>query len=336
MDALAGVALRFVDPRDGFSLYYLAGAMLFALSVALWRRRARKSLNPRGLLRFLFSRRVALHPSSRLDYRSYVFNSLLVAAVFGVITLTAGASRHGFDAAFDMLGWRGEGHAPAWLAMTLVTVAQVLLVDLLYWGLHYAFHNVPWLWNLHKVHHSAEVMTPFTEWRGHPLEIIGFASLAPIAAGLCLAVGVRLLGRGAVPASVLGMNVFLVAHLMTFHHLRHGQAWIAARGWLGRIVHSPAHHHLHHSTDPAHYGKNLGYALSVWDWAFGTLLVPGKQPRLKFGVPGEPAFTTLAQTIFPRLRYRRGSAAVGELGIEGHAAVHIERGPGHVVGGVGA
>jgi hypothetical protein len=52
--------------------------------------------------------------------------------------------------------------------------------------------------------------------------------------------------------------------------------WIAFTGPAGRILHSPAHHQLHHSVDPAHHDKNFGFALSVWDWAFGTLVVPSK------------------------------------------------------------
>jgi sterol desaturase/sphingolipid hydroxylase (fatty acid hydroxylase superfamily) len=35
---------------------------------------------------------------------------------------------------------------------------------------HLASHRSPWLWELHKVHHSAEVLTPFTLYRLHPIE----------------------------------------------------------------------------------------------------------------------------------------------------------------------
>src|ERR1039458_8498353 len=39
------------------------------------------------------------------------------------------------------------------------------------------FHAIPALWEFHKVHHSAEVLTPLTEMRTHPVEIIAFMNI---------------------------------------------------------------------------------------------------------------------------------------------------------------
>ena len=61
---------------------------------------------------------------------------------------------------------------PAWIVLTLATVLQLLAYELAYWSAHYGFHKVPALWEFHKVHHSAEVMTTLTELRQHPVEII--------------------------------------------------------------------------------------------------------------------------------------------------------------------
>ncbi len=33
------------------------------------------------------------------------------------------------------------------------------------------------------------------------------------------------------------------------------------------MIYSPAHHQIHHSTNPDHFGKNLGAFLTLWDWA---------------------------------------------------------------------
>jgi sterol desaturase/sphingolipid hydroxylase (fatty acid hydroxylase superfamily) len=40
--------------------------------------------------------------------------------------------------------------------------------------------------------------------------------------------------------------------------------WIAFTGVAGRILQSPAHHQLHHSANPAHFDRNLGFALAFW------------------------------------------------------------------------
>jgi hypothetical protein len=78
-------------------------------------------------------------------------------------------------------------------------------------------------------------------------------------------------------------------------HLQHSQLWITFGGPIGRWFYSPAHHQIHHSTDPAHFGRNLGSMLTLWDGLFGTLLTPDKErQRLTFGLgPGESAHDSL-------------------------------------------
>ena len=67
--------------------------------------------------------------------------------------------------------------------------------------------------------------------------------------------------------------------IYVYVHLQHSQVWIAFTGWLGRLFMSPAHHQIHHSSNPAHFNKNLGSCLALWDWMFGTLHVPSADAR---------------------------------------------------------
>jgi sterol desaturase/sphingolipid hydroxylase (fatty acid hydroxylase superfamily) len=51
---------------------------------------------------------------------------------------------------------------------------------------------------------------------------------------------------------------------------------------------NPAHHQIHHSNDPAHFNRNMGSCLALWDWMFGTLEIPSvENPRLVYGVDQE-------------------------------------------------
>lgn len=93
-------------------------------------------------------------------------------------------------------------------------------------------------------------------------------------------------GPGAQHCALWEVNVVLLPFYVTFFHLRHSHVWMPVTRWLGRILHSPAHHQIHHSTDPQHANKNLGYVLSIWDWAFGTLYEPTKRPP-GFGIGEE-------------------------------------------------
>jgi sterol desaturase/sphingolipid hydroxylase (fatty acid hydroxylase superfamily) len=178
------------------------------------------------------------------------------------------------------------------------TLFQVVWLEFLYWGAHYAFHKVPALWEIHKIHHSAEVMTPLSEWRVHPIEFVAFANVLAVASGTAFGGMEWLFGPSAHPLTLFEINLILLLHLATFHHLRHSGIWIAATGWLGRLVHSPAHHQIHHSVKPEHFDSNLGYALSLWDWAFGTLCIPEARARITIGVPGEPVYRGLADMLF--------------------------------------
>jgi sterol desaturase/sphingolipid hydroxylase (fatty acid hydroxylase superfamily) len=82
-----------------------------------------------------------------------------------------------------------------------------------------------------------------------------------------------------------GNNIVLVLFIHLYVHLQHTHVWIAFRGLLGRLFVSPAHHQIHHSTNPVHFNKNLGSCLAVWDWLFGTLHVPARErEKLSFGV----------------------------------------------------
>jgi sterol desaturase/sphingolipid hydroxylase (fatty acid hydroxylase superfamily) len=84
-------------------------------------------------------------------------------------------------------------------------------------------------------------------------------------------------------------------------HLQHSHMWISFRGVLGRVFVSPAHHQVHHSTNPKHFSKNFGSCLALWDWVFGTLYVPAHEREpLVFGVPDhDDAHTVKAELVDP-------------------------------------
>ena len=157
----------------------LIGALAFSALYYARRRRARgRRANPRGFLRSIFHRRILLHPSSLIDMRLWALNALVFASAYGMLGFGLFFWR---DAIVVWLTREFGPHAPilwpAWIVLTLATVLQILAYELAYWSAHYAFHKIPALWEFHKVHHSAEVMTTLTELRQHPVEIIAFMNL---------------------------------------------------------------------------------------------------------------------------------------------------------------
>jgi sterol desaturase/sphingolipid hydroxylase (fatty acid hydroxylase superfamily) len=160
---------------------------------------------------------------------------------------------------------------------------------------------VPVLWEFHKVHHSAEVLTPLTNFRVHPIYAWIFANILALAAAIANGIANYWFVHTAYQYALSDTNIILVLFIHTYVHLQHSHMWISFRGILGRIFVSPAHHQVHHSDNPKHFDKNFGSCLALWDWMFGTLYVPQKEREpLTFGFADRPdAHTVKGELINP-------------------------------------
>ncbi|MDQ0463325.1 sterol desaturase/sphingolipid hydroxylase (fatty acid hydroxylase superfamily) [Caulobacter ginsengisoli] len=283
---LRGLAGLFLSPGSNASLWSLATAGCVAALILLARRPpGKKPVRLKVLLRTLFPRWILRHRSSRADLALLAFNGLIYGAIFGGATLSAAAVATVAGAGLtSLLG----AHAPALpppVGVGLLTLAVFLAAELAYWVDHWLKHRIPALWAFHKVHHTAEVLTPATAFRVHPVDTLVFANITALFIGLTEGLGRWLLGQPIDPLAVAGHNLIIVAFVFAVGHLQHSHLWIAFPGWWGRLFLSPAAHQLHHSADPRHFGSNFGSFLAVWDWMFGTLRAPTAQrERLTFGV----------------------------------------------------
>lgn len=251
--------------------------------------RRRGRMRPRVLLRALFPRRILLHRSTGADIGWLLFNCFVYGAIFGLAGLSyqflTNSVVRGLASAF------GPVTPSAWPEIaqrTTVTVILFFAYEFGYWTDHYLKHRIPALWEVHKVHHTAEVLTPLTTFRMHPLDTLVFGHVLAMTAALANGVAAYAFGDTTYQYALSGTNILLVLFIHAYVHLQHSHIWIAFRGLLGRVFVSPAHHQIHHSTNPIHFNKNLGSCLAIFDWMFGTLHIPAKSPeRLTYGV--EPA-----------------------------------------------
>ena len=149
---------------------------------------------------------------------------------------------------------------PAWL----VIPSAVLLLDLIIYGQHVAFHAVPQLWRLHRMHHADLEFDVTTGLRFHPVEIV-LSMLIKLTAVIIL---------GAPPLAVLAFEVLLNATSMFNHaNLRLSPATDRVVRWL--LV-TPDMHRVHHSVDRTEADSNYGFNVPWWDHLFGTYRA---QPR---------------------------------------------------------
>jgi sterol desaturase/sphingolipid hydroxylase (fatty acid hydroxylase superfamily) len=301
----------FLSDASRFSVASLLLTGIFALSAIAFRRRARgRRLNLRLLFRALLPGWLLRSASMRLDIVLFVMNGLFTTSLVGSTFLSFPFVEHGFARLLAVpFGPSTAAATASTPAIALQTVALYLAFELAYYIDHYTCHSIGFFWELHRVHHTAEVLTPITSLRLHPLEQIKAQNITVVVTALTAAV----LGRWlpAVEWTLNGTNVLIVAVYLCLNHLHHTHLWLPITGPLGRVIASPAHHQMHHSDDPAYARCNLGWSLSVFDWLFGTLRVPGwNKPPMRFGVDSGPAdnHSVMGAVVMPVVRAVRSLA----------------------------
>ena len=268
-DVVTDIFGHFIDPRKRVFVGYLLVSVLIAIVWLIFIRG--KSLN--NSIKFLFNKKIWLARSSRADFFIFLINrgiSIVITPVLITQMVIATAIfywLHGID-------WLQSGslqHLPDYLIIFLFTIFIFILDDFSKYWVHRWMHKWPILWALHKVHHSAEVLTPLTVYRTHPLEGIVFTIRGTFTQGVSISSFIFFFGNSVDLLTVLGANLFLFLFNTAGSNLRHSHIGIRYWSWLEYIFISPAQHQLHHSIDIAHHDKNFGAALAIWDYAFGSL-----------------------------------------------------------------
>lgn len=156
---------------------------------------------------------------------------------------------------------------PHWAQLLTLFIAR----DFIQWNIHRLLHRVPFLWEVHKVHHSVREMGFSAHLRYHFGETLVYRTLEYI------------------PLAMVGFGIsdFILVHLfaLTIGHLNHANIYLPL-GPLRYIFNSPQMHIWHHAEKlpQGSYGVNYGISLSIWDYLFGTVWMPsdGRDVALGF------------------------------------------------------
>jgi len=155
---------------------------------------------------------------------------------------------------------------PVWAQFLLA----VLVADLAQALLHRAYHNIPFLWRFHAVHHSTRRMDWLAGSRIHLLEIILTRS----------AVLLPLVVLGFAPAAVNAYMILVGLQAVLAHaNLR------LDFGWLEYVLVTPRYHHWHHARQAEYVDVNYAIHLPLVDMLMGTFRRPprGEWPA-EYGV----------------------------------------------------
>jgi sterol desaturase/sphingolipid hydroxylase (fatty acid hydroxylase superfamily) len=303
-----------VVPHAQSSLYWPFLLLTVVLAVALYV--ARKGRGAKGadgrerpctLREYLLPAGIYRHPSARVDIGLYLIDrslmplwgiAFLTALAPAVERSTAGALRWMFGSGPSLaatLGWK-----------LLYSLVALLLVDMCFFFYHLMMHRTRLGWAIHKVHHSAAVLTPLTRSREHFLE-------APIEAaftsfGLAVASGIfaYLFAGGITQLTVMNIGIFFFLYTLN-GNFRHYHVSMRYPRWLEYWLQSPGMHHTHHSMLRKHWDSNLGLVTSIWDRMFGTLYIALPDEETPWGLPPEEQAecATLSQNLLAPFRELR-------------------------------
>ena len=294
-----------------FALYILSAVGMAYVVYRLSERRGSE-----GFWAFLAPRHIYLHPSHLIDIK--LFGAGCVLGVLGAFnfSMLAALSATGVMALLSqMLDADGAAFAWSWTGFLWVTILVAVISDFCVYWVHRLHHELPSLWPFHKVHHSAEVLTPVTVYRKHPVYdlISGMVEALPV--GVLQGVVLFFCAGRLELVTLGGANIVYVAFNFLGSNLRHSHIWLDFGPVLSRLVISPAQHQIHHSRNPAHFNKNYGEMLAIWDWMFGTLYVPRQRETLEFGLsdrkgaPVPQPHSTLVRALIDPFRELAASLA---------------------------
>lgn len=261
-----------------YSPIYLAAAVLIAYAV--WRM---KGLGV-GFLEYILPRQVYTHASTRVDIKIAIFNFIFLSTgALSVLMITPVVTIGLLEVLNDLIGApvaTGGGLVQGVVVVVLLFLTQ----DFCRFLNHYLHHKNSVLWPFHAVHHSAEVLSPITFMRAHPVyyafQRILISVLVGVVQALLLFVLVGRIEFWMVYAGTLAFQTYILLGA----HLRHSHIPLSYGRVMEHILISPAQHQVHHSSDLKHHDKNFGEIFAIWDWMFGTLYIADGDEKLVFGI----------------------------------------------------
>jgi len=204
----------------------------------------------------------------KLDLGYFGVNHLAI----GIFLVTSAHFAH------DAFAWAVNAKVQSFvLAMPAVLrfVLVILAADAVEYASHRAYHEVPWLWRIHAIHHSPQTMDWLSGSRLHFLE--------PLVARALVLVPIFLLGFP--QDTIFAYLIFISVQSVLIHSNIKMNL-----GWLRYVIVTTQFHHWHHASDTEAIDKNYTAHTPIFDLLFGTWHLPKDRWPVKYGtvkpVPG--------------------------------------------------
>jgi sterol desaturase/sphingolipid hydroxylase (fatty acid hydroxylase superfamily) len=209
-----------------------------------------------GLLEQVVARRTA-GPRLRRWSASFsiTFLNIMVLGAMGAAGLSLLLAAD--YAASGARGLLNDPAIPAWAAFVLGLLVRSFASYLV----HVANHKVPWMWRVHRLHHTDTEIDISTTARFHPLE---FVYSTPIMLVVVLAFGIPPVAIIVFEIVDAAMAVFNHANIRLPSGVNRVLAWVLV---------TPDVHRVHHSILQKETDSNFGVTVTWWDRLCGTYRV---------------------------------------------------------------
>lgn len=242
-----------------------------------------------SLTQYFLPKKILLHRSSLIDYKYFFVSKVVLFFSLPILMFVLNSIHDGFNVLYEFL-IKVSDLQPLQIdlgdgGIYLYFLVSFLCLDFALFFAHWLMHKIPFFWEFHKVHHSAQVLNPITVVRIHPVDFYLNAVVITVVLGLKEYVWVSFFTQTYEPLLLLGTSVTLLLIYGGDGLLRHSHVWLSYGPWAEKIFISPAQHQIHHSSAEEHFDKNMGMKLAIWDWMAGTLhTATFKEQELKLGL----------------------------------------------------
>ena len=199
------------------------------------------------------------------DFTHFIVNHFIVGLILLVVNYLI---HHLFSWALNDSLQKMIQSLPLLIELFLI----ILVADMVQYWTHRGYHEIPFFWRFHAVHHSAKYMDWIAGSRQHVLELI------TTRVGVLGAIYVLGFHK-----QVIDYYIIIVGFQAVFNHANVSLPW----GPLKYIIVTPDFHHWHHSSDKIALDKNYAAHFSFIDYLFGTAVKTDQRFPDAYGVVGD-------------------------------------------------
>tara|TARA_B100000530_G_C15912049_1_gene469786 strand:+ start:939 stop:1778 length:840 start_codon:yes stop_codon:yes gene_type:complete len=182
--------------------------------------------------------------------------------------------------------------------------------DFLQYWYHRKAHEWPWLWKLHRPHHSSREMGVLVSYRN----AIMYYILMPNIWWLAIVTYFGLY-QEMILAIILKQIIVTGAHsearwdsFLYKHKSLHSIAWV-----IERVISTPATHFAHHGQTAddgiSNPDGNFSNMFFLWDVIFGTAKITRKYPTV-YGIPNDPDDDWKSHLYYPFIKSNKSDSEI--------------------------